>query len=188
MHTDLRNEISAQRDQLRKLSSCRDEQFLKTYLPKRPPIPPGFYWKLRWFAGWVLRGIESLGLKRRADWPVSLKNSPSDARAKPVLIWALGVDRGTLRAACEAFSKICGSRPDFAPVLVTDIADFAYYSRLGWLVEFVPRLKGAGEPYDERKIRFLARLYDGAAVWPARIWLSKDLPMDELLRCLNSQP
>jgi len=50
----------------------------------------------------------------------------------------------------------------------------AALSRLGWLVECVPRLSGEGEPYDARKTRFLARLYGGAPVLPVRVGIEMD--------------
>jgi hypothetical protein len=67
---------------------------------------------------------------------------------------------------------------------VTDVADFAFFSRLGWLVEYLPELSGQGEPYDERKARLLARLYRGAPAVPVRAGLESGSLAEELRRCL----
>jgi hypothetical protein len=103
---------------------------------------------------------------RPDPWPVALRHANTNGKAKPLLVWAVGTDRDTLRRGCEGLSRQLGSTSRVAPVLVTDVADFAFYSRLGWLVEYLPRLAGEGEPYEERKLKFLARLYEGARVLP----------------------
>jgi hypothetical protein len=97
-----------------------------------------------------------------------------------LLIWAVGTDRDTLREACGGFSKLHDSLPGFAPVLVTDVADFAFFSRLGWLVEYLPRLAGEGGPYEERKARFLARLYRGAPTLPVDAGLEVGSRLEEI--------
>jgi hypothetical protein len=51
-------------------------------------------------------------------------------------------------------------------VLVTDVADFAFFSRLGWLVEYLPKLSGEGQAYELRKARFIAKLYRDAPALP----------------------
>ena len=83
-----------------------------------------------------------------------------------MIIWAVGTDHETLREACTNLQERWDSFPGYAPVLVTDIADFAFFSRLGWLVEYLPRIAGQGEPYEERKLKYLARLYRGAPILP----------------------
>lgn len=164
-------EIEALRRHLDELARDTDHDLTEQYELKRPPIPPGFYWKLRWLAGYILRSIR---IWRPDVWPVALKPSGAKANAKPLVIWAVGVDRDRLREACERFSGLRGALPEFAPVLVTDVADFAFFSRLGWLVEFVPRLVGEGELYEERKARFLARLYCEAPALPISAALRSD--------------
>ena len=163
---NLSEEVEALRRHLDELALGTDEELTERYELKRPPMPPGFYWRLRWLAGWTLRWLEAKGLRRPDPWPVSLRRAVASSRAKPLLIWALGTDRDTLRAACDEFSRLQGSLPEFAPVLVTDVADFAFFSRLGWLVEYLPRLAGQGEPFEERKLKYVARLYRGAPVLP----------------------
>ena len=162
----LKEESEALQRRLLDLASTTDDELLARYELKRPPIPPGIYWRMRWLAGYMLRWLESMRLWRPDPWPVSLKQSHADAKAQPLLIWAIGADRDTLRKACAVISGAQETLPRLAPVLVTDIADFAFFSRLGWLVEFLPALDGQGEPYQERKLKYPARLYEGAPALP----------------------
>ncbi|MEX2123391.1 MAG: hypothetical protein WD795_05830 [Woeseia sp.] len=155
---------------------------LAPYELQWPPMPPGFYWRVRWLGSWLLRCLESMRLKKIEIWPAGLKQVPDSARAKPLLIWAVGTDRNTLRAACRGFSQLQSSLPGFVPVLVTDVADFAFFSRLGWLVEYVPELQGPGETYTSRKARFLVRLYRDAPALPARAGLDVPARAEELRR------
>lgn len=164
----LTEEVEALRRHLERLASNPDTDLDGRYGLERPPMPPGWYWRLRWLAGGILRWLRSVWIRRPAPWPVSLRQGSAGARAKPLLIWAISSDRDTLRHACGDFARLEESWRGYAPVLVTDVADFAFFSRLGWLVEYVPRLAGEGKPYDERKIRLLARLYHGAPVLPVR--------------------
>lgn len=179
-----REEIDALQRHLDRLASETDDELIERYELKRPPMPPGLYWKLRWLAGVALRRLKLMRIWRADTWPVSLKGSRANAKAKPLLIWALGTDRDTLRAACEGISRLQESLPGFAPVLITDVADFAFFSRLGWLVEYVPRLSGEGDPYDELKVSFLARLYHGAAVLPVSSGLDTDRWIEEVRQCI----
>ena len=158
----LKEEFEALQRHLDELARNTDDELMDRYNLRWPRLPPGLYWQLRWLASSVLRGLELMGILRPDPWPVSLKHAGTNARAKPVLIWAVGTERDTLREACTGLSRRWDSLPGFAPVLVTDVADFTFFSRLGWLVEYLPRLTGEGERYDERKARFLARLYRGA--------------------------
>ncbi len=184
MTVSLKEEIEALQRHLDELARNKDDELMNRYNLRWPPLPPGWYWQLRWLASSVLRGLESLGILRPDPWPVSLKHTGTNARAKPVLIWAVGTGRDTLREACTGLSKQWDSLPGLAPVLITDVADFAFFSRLGWLVEYVPRLTGEGERYDERKVRFLARLYRGAAVLPVSIGLESDWRVEDVRRYL----
>lgn len=62
----------------------------------------------------------------------------------------------------------------FIPVLETGISDFAFYSRLGWLVEYLPNLDGNGA-YVAQKKHYLAWRYKGAIRIPLSAGLgSKD--------------
>jgi hypothetical protein len=160
------NQIEALRRRLLDLASQTDDELCERYELERPSMPPGIYWRMRWLAGWTLRWLEAKGLWRPDPWPVSLKQSRADADAKPLLIWAVGADPDVLRQTCKLIYGVQVAFPRFAPVLITDVADFAFFSRLGWLVEYLPALDGLGERYDERKLKYLARLYSGAPAIP----------------------
>lgn len=181
-----RAEMEALRAYLDELARLRneDEVLFARYALRRPPLPPGLYWQLRWVGGRMLRWLEEMRLLPPAPWPASLKQAATTARAKPLLIWAVGMDRDSLRDACGGFLRLQDSLPEFAPVLITDVADFAYFSRLGWLVEYVPKLYGQRTPYEETKARFLARLYRDAPALPARAGLARGPRAEELRRLL----
>lgn len=98
------------------------------------------------------------------SWLPTLKHVPLASEVKPLLIWAPGVGRDELRQACEGFVERLKGNMSLAPVLVTDVADFAYFSRLGWLVEYLPELDGEGQSYRDRKRRYLAWRYRDAVV------------------------
>src|SRR5690606_2211009 len=154
---NLKTELEALRQHLRELADARDEGLSKRYALRRPSLPPGLYWRMRWLGARFLRFLEWLHIKNPDPWPPDLKHARKTGQAKPLLIWAVGTDRDTLREACRGFSRL-EDLQGFAPVLVTDIADFAFFSRLGWLIEYLPNISGEGPRYDERKARFLARL------------------------------
>lgn len=182
----LEEEIEALQRRLERLARDPDDELTERYELKRPPMPPGLYWRLRWLAGWVLRWLASMPVWRPDPWPVRLKQSAATTRARPLLIWAVGAHRDSFRDACGGFSRLGDTFPGFAPVLVTDVPDFVFFSRLGWLVEYLPRLSGAGEPYQDRKMRFLARLYRGAPVLPLRAGLEMESRADDIRRWFNS--
>ena len=161
----VRDEVQALRRYLDSLADASDDALAARYELKRPPMPPGLYWKARWLAGRILRSLRSISIWRPDPWPVALKHAGFRAGARPLVIWAVGADREDVRIACRRVAE-ARSAGKLAPVLVTDIADFAFFSRLGWLVEYVPPLAGEGPGYDERKLKFLARLYRGAPALP----------------------
>jgi hypothetical protein len=172
MDTSLDAHNQALRQQLEDLAHTEDDQLTKRYTLRQSPIPPGLYWQLRWFIGRIARCLEAWHILEPAKWPASLKRSGTRAGARPLLIWAIGTDRHTLRDACHGFARRQESLRGFAPVLVTDVADFAFFSRLGWLVEYLPTLSGHGEEYKQRKASFLARLYRNAPVLPVAAGLA----------------
>jgi hypothetical protein len=111
--------------------------------------------------------LRELGLRRAPPpepWLPSLNYIEYGNGAQPFVIWALGMDRDTLRATCGNLKKMNREAPDLIPILVTDVADFAFFSRLGWLVEYVPALSWPAQRYAERKRRYLAWRYRDAAV------------------------
>jgi hypothetical protein len=115
-------------------------------------------------------------------WSSTLKHRPVSADVKTVMIWARGADRDQMRAACEGFSSRLQGSDDLAPVLVTDIADFAFYSRLGWLVEYLPSLSGEGPSLRERKEAYLAWRYRDACIVPLSAGLASDPEWRALLK------
>jgi len=169
-----KKEIKALEQHLRKLGAYPDDEVAARYKIKRSPRPVGLYWQLRGMVGTTLRWLEAMWPWRKNPWPASLKQQSTDAKAKAMLVWAVGADPETLREACTDLSEQWDSFPGFAPVLITDVADFAFFSRLGWLVEYLPKLAGQGEPYEERKLKYLARLYRGAPVLPVSAGLDAD--------------
>jgi hypothetical protein len=171
MAQKVKEEIRALEEYLRKLAAQPDDELAERYVIKRSPRPEGLYWQLRRIVGAIVFWFAARWPWRKSHWPVSLRQQPTDPQAKPLLIWAIGTERDTLREACTNLSDRWSSFPGFAPVLITDVADFAFFSRLGWLVEYLPRLAGHGEPYEERKLKYLARLYRGAPVLPVRVGL-----------------
>lgn len=180
----LRAEMEALRVHLDDLASIADDSLTTRYALRRRPLPPGLYWQLRWLAGRILRWLEAVRILRPDLWPASLKQAATSAGAKPLLIWAVGTDRDTLREACGGFSRLQDSLPGFALILVTDVADFAFFSRLGWLVEYLPRIAGEGGRYEERKARFLARLYGGAPALPVGAGLEVGSRAEEIRQWL----
>ena len=175
----LREELKALRRHLDELAAGPEDTLMMRYALPRPPTPPGLYWRMRWLASRTLRFLEWIRVKPRYPWPPALKHAPDLHSSKPLLIWAVGVEPDVLRRACGGFAKLHDLR-GFAPVLVTDVADFAFFSRLGWLVEYLPRLSGEGEAYDVRKAKFLARLYYGAPALPVRAGLEMDTHIKEI--------
>lgn len=124
----------------------------------------------RWFRR-LKNMFASLGLASphvtRYSWLPTLKYAQQDGDSEILLIWALGVGRDELRASCQGFRRRLVRISGMVPVLVTDTADFAYFSRLQWLVEYVPPMSGEGLAYNERKERYLAWRYRNALVVPA---------------------
>ena len=171
---------------LDELARTPDSELAQRYFLRWPRRPPGLYWQIRWLIALILRWLEVMRVWRPDPWPVVLRQARSHAKARPLLIWAVGIDRDTLRRACDGVQRLESLLPGFAPVLVTDVADFAFFSRLGWLVEYLPRLTGEGEPYEKRKERFLARLYRGAPALPAGAILEEGWGPDGIQRWLQT--
>lgn len=115
------------------------------------------------------------------SWRPALKHAFLAADAKPLLIWAPGLERARLRQACEGLSRRLRGHSSLAPVLVTDVADFAYFSRLGWLVEYLPEFTGEGPSYRERKQHYLAWRYRNALIVPASVGWASDAQWTALM-------
>ncbi|SIO68134.1 hypothetical protein SAMN05444172_4747 [Burkholderia sp. GAS332] len=160
-------ETKALRRQLRTLAATPEWDLLARYdlLGKKPPSTfKARVWRrirrLMSVAGLISPHVSPY------PWMSTLKHRAVTANAKTWLIWAIGADRDELRAACEGFSTRLQSEEGIAAVLVTDVADFAYFSRLGWLVEYLPNLSGEGQSYKQRKQTYLAWRYRNACIVP----------------------
>ena len=81
---------------------------------------------------------------------------------KILLVWSDISEASAQRVACGSLQQQLVLHPGLCSVLVTEVADFAFYSRLGWLVEYLPELSGDGPSYRERKQRYLAWRYRDA--------------------------
>ena len=112
-----------------------------------------------------------LGLKGgyvpKGRWPVVLKHAEQAEEGRVLLIWALGIEREAIRKACDGLSILLRQSRKLTPVLLTDVADFAYFARLGWLVEYLPKWTGAKAAYRDQKLSYLAWRYRDALVVPA---------------------
>ncbi|MBL8474341.1 MAG: hypothetical protein JNM98_21315 [Rhodocyclaceae bacterium] len=150
-------------------------------LRHKPPQTLGHRWYRR-----AQHALAALHLVRphitRYSWLPTLKQAQPSGNFQTLLIWAPGVARENLRPACEGFAKQLASRSGLVPVLVTDLADFAYFSRLRWLVEYVPELSGDGPSYRERKLRYLAWRYRDALVVPAALGTASPSDWEEVMR------
>lgn len=176
----LDSEIEELRERLTQWAAEADVGLTRRYALRPIPTGASAYRKLRLTAGRLLR---RWGLRRARPpepWLPGLKHVEHDDGAMPLVIWALGVDRDTLRAACRGFEARRTHGRGFVPVLVTDVADFAFFSRLGWLVEYVPKLSGPGSRFAERKQRYLAWLYRDAEAVPVSAGLTADDPPERL--------
>lgn len=100
-------------------------------------------------------------------WLGTLRHGKSAKEtSRPILLWALDMPKEAVRSACYKLLSRLDAKQDLSPVLVTDRADFAFYSRLKILVEYLPDLPGEGMNYQARKQRYLAWRYRTAVVIP----------------------
>ena len=136
--------------------------------------------RLRSVLGRILRLLGLRPTRPLEPWMPGLQHVVRREEPKPLLIWALDTDRETLRAACRGFETLQSAMPGWVPVLVTDVADFAFFSRLGWLVEYVPALSAPAGRYAERKLQYLAWRYRDAPALPVSAGLSEGVHVEEL--------
>ena len=112
---------------------------------------------------------------------ISGANSP-----RTLLLWADLTALDESRAACRGVQDKLADRVELCPVLVTGLADFAFYSRLGWLVEYLPALSSGpsvpeGQSYCDRKTRHLAWRYRDALVLPLSAGLASQEEWEALI-------
>ena len=152
---------------MRQWSATPEWELLIQYelLPQKPA--PAWYERLYWN---VTRRLRVMGLGRaryrKQCWLPGLKHATCMPQGKTLLIWSDVPDKVSSRSACAGMKRLLVSLPEYVPVLVSDLADFAFYSRLGWLVEYLPSLSGEGFSYHERKQRYLAWRYRDAIIIP----------------------
>jgi hypothetical protein len=114
-------------------------------------------------------------------WLTELSYIDYGNSAKPLLIWAMDIDRDELRSACDRIREMQAGSPGWAPVLITDVADFAFFSRLNWLVEYVPSLSAPADGYCGRKLRYLAWRYRDVPALPVTADIKEDMLLEDLL-------
>ena len=133
-------------------------------LPRK--LPANLRHNLVWRIGRLSR-VLSLSRSRyvRRLWDCGMKHGGGSYALKPLVIWAEGDTPEQVQTACSAFKGLL-VESGLVPVLVTDVADFAFYSRLGWLVEYLPAIGGDNLSYRERKKRYLAWRYRDAILVP----------------------
>ncbi|MBX3670113.1 MAG: hypothetical protein KF778_17060 [Rhodocyclaceae bacterium] len=150
-------------------------------LRHKPPQARGHRWYRR-----AQHALAMLGLVRphvtKYSWLPTLKHAQPGGSYRTLMIWAPSVERDTLRRYCEGFVQRLQTPCALVPVLVTDVSDFAYFSRLRWLVEYVPELSGDGPSYRERKLRYLAWRYRDALVVPAALGTASPSDWEEVMR------
>jgi hypothetical protein len=132
----------------------------------RVAAPRGLWRQLRRRVGDTLRWLGVYPPLPDQRWRPALRHYPAPDEARPLLIWAVGEAPDDVKAACERLQERLDGDTRWAPVLVTDHAAFAFYSRLGWLVEFLPALGSDAEQYAARKTRHLAWRYQQAPAVP----------------------
>ena len=139
--------------------------FRYALLPRNRHIP--FYEHIWWFCFHMLR-LAGLFLSKRlflASWHPGLKHGCANPSGTVVILDDLD-DHSDFHQVCTSLRRHLVNYPSLAPVLITDHADFAFYSRLGWLVEYLPKTLPNHEAYIARKKRYLAWRYKYALVIP----------------------
>lgn len=178
----LRAEIKALRAELASLADEADTVLAQRYALWHPPgqrrTP---YRRFRKAFGRLLRRLKLRPTQRQAPWIPALGHADYSDGAEPLVIWALDANREHIEQACKGIERLLDGLPGRVPVLVTDVADFAFYSRLGWLVEYVPALGAPAEGYRERKRRYLAWRYRDAPALPVSAGLVEGVTREELL-------
>jgi hypothetical protein len=178
----LRAETESLRRSLQQLAAEFETGLNERYaLRFMPSEGLSLYRRLRAYAGRLLRWLGVMRPVPLEPWLAGISHVEGSDDARPFVIWAMDTDRDTLRTACRGFETLNATLPDWVPVLITDVADFAFYSRLGWLVEYVPQMSGLAGGYAERKRRYLAWRYRDAPALPLSVGLTENVPIGELL-------
>lgn len=179
---NLDEEIDAVRRSVRQLAHKAEPRLLRRYALWHPVGQRRtLYRRFRKALGRFLRAVRLRPTPPAEPWRPALKHAAYDDTAHAFIIWALGVDPESLRQMCKGFERQLDASPGWVPVLITDVSDFSFFSRLGWLVEFVPKFGLHAAAYRERKLCHLAWLYRDAPILPARAGLAENLTLEELL-------
>ena len=178
---DITQKTQQLRAQLRTWANDPDWDLRVRYelLPQKPP--PQWHQRLSQRVGRLFRvmGLDRTRY-RNQGWHAGLKHASFQPEAKPLLFWSEGAGQKEVRAACTGAQSLLQSHPEWLPVLVTDIADFTFYSRLHWLVEYLPHL-GQGPDYYNQKQRYLAWRYRDALALPLDAGLVDQKKFDALI-------
>lgn len=178
----LRAEIEALRSELSVLAAEADTNLANRYALWHPPGQRRtLYRRFRKALGRLLRRWKLRPIQPSEPWISGLKHVPQSDGARPLVIWALDTEPERLRDACQGIERLMPDLAGWTPVLVTDVADFTFYSRLGWLVEYVPRLAEPGVEYRDRKARYLAWRYRNNAALPVSAGLYQGIGKEDLL-------
>ena len=184
---NLRAEVEPLGLHLKQLAAEFETGLSQRYALQFPPEKPSLYRRLRTNAGRLLRWLGLMRppparpAPRLEPWLTELKHVDYGNAARPLLVWAVDIDRGELRSACLKLKKLQTASPGWAPVLVTDVADFAFYSRLSWRVEYVPSLSAPADGYSGRKLRYLAWRYRDVPALPVTADIKEDMLLEDLL-------
>ena len=169
------------RTQLRAWASTPDWRLMARYELPPQQLPSSRQRRLSLRVGRIFR---ILGLDRtrylNRPWHGGLKHALCPPHAKLLLFWAETLDQRYIHDACNGAKHLLESHPEFLPVLVTDLADFVFYSRLQWLVEYLPRL-GDDAAYYDRKKCYLAWRYRHALALPLAAGLVEQKEFDTLI-------
>ena len=178
----LRAEIAELRGEMERMARIGESGLTRRYDLWEPPGQPRTLWRgLRRLVGRTLRRLRLRPTQPVAPWLPGLNYVEQNASNRPLVIWAMQFDRDRLRNACLGVQSLLSKAPDFSPVLITDVADFAFYSRLGWLIEYVPDLDDPAQGYAERKRHYLAWRYRDAPALPLSIGLVSNISLKDLL-------
>ena len=163
----LQEETQALRERLRQWATAPQWKLLVRYelLPRH--TSPVWHKRLSQQTGRLLRVMGlSRGRYRNQAWQSGLKHVETMLESKTLLVWSDVSATEMQREACGGLQRLLAEFSDLSPVLVTELADFSFYSRLGWLVEYLPDIPGDGPSYSERKKRYLAWRYRDAVAVP----------------------
>ena len=179
---DLVLETESLRKQLRAWSQSPEWSLLIRYelLPQKKAL--SFQKRLTQSVGRLFRRMGlSHGLYCSQVWNSGLKYADCRPEMRPLLFWSERLDKQAMRNACSGARNLLQAHPGLQPVLVTDQADFAFYSRLHWLVEYLPCMEEGTTAYQDRKKRYLAWRYRDALILPLTAGLATQKEFDLLV-------